>query len=99
MPWSWEVGPEPVAMPGVQSMAGESASEDAPGRDKDGTLSVSEAVNLVKGKVKSLPTLVVTGEVTGFRGPNARSGHWTSRCGSTSTKSSISTCGTACRSR
>lgn len=75
MPWSWEVGPEPVAMPGVQSMAGESASEDAPGRDKDGTLSVSEAVNLVKGKVKSLPTLVVTGEVTGFRGPNARSGH------------------------
>lgn len=38
-------------------------------------LSVSEAVALVKGQVDKLPELVVIGEVTGFRGPNARSGH------------------------
>ena len=39
------------------------------------TLSVSDAVSLAKQRVASTPTLVVTGEVTGFRGPNARSGH------------------------
>ena len=39
------------------------------------TLTVTDAVTLAKQKVSSTPTLVVTGEVTGFRGPNARSGH------------------------
>lgn len=38
-------------------------------------LSVSEAVRLAKGAVSSIPAFVVVGEVSGFRGPNARSGH------------------------
>ena len=38
-------------------------------------LTVSQAVNVAKGAVTSIPTMVVLGEVTGFRGPNARSGH------------------------
>ncbi|MCH3968202.1 MAG: exodeoxyribonuclease VII large subunit [Atopobiaceae bacterium] len=38
-------------------------------------LSVSEAVATAKGAVAGLGTFVVMGEVTGFRGPNARSGH------------------------
>ena len=47
---------------------GEARQEQAP-------LSVSDAVALAKGAVSAWPTLVVTGEVSGFRGPNARSGH------------------------
>ena len=42
---------------------------------KEAPLSVSEAVSLAKGAVEAWPTLVVSGEVSGFRGPNARSGH------------------------
>lgn len=38
-------------------------------------LTVSDAVALAKGNVAAWPTLVVNGEVSGFRGPNARSGH------------------------
>lgn len=38
-------------------------------------LSVSDAVGLAKSLVGGTPTLLVTGEVSGFRGPNARSGH------------------------
>ena len=38
-------------------------------------LSVTDAVALAKGAVSAWPTLVVNGEVSGFRGPNARSGH------------------------
>ncbi|MGN0055133.1 MAG: exodeoxyribonuclease VII large subunit [Atopobiaceae bacterium] len=38
-------------------------------------LSVTDAVGLAKGLVGNTPTLLVTGEVSGFRGPNARSGH------------------------
>ena len=38
-------------------------------------ISVSDAVSLAKGAVTAWPTLVVNGEVSGFRGPNARSGH------------------------
>ena len=38
-------------------------------------ISVSDAVGLAKGAVSQWPTLVVAGEVSGFRGPNARSGH------------------------
>jgi len=40
-----------------------------------GALSVTEAAKLTKSTVRSLGTLVVAGEVSGFRGPNARSGH------------------------
>ncbi len=39
------------------------------------TLSVSEAVGMAKGNVSAWPAVTVTGEVSGFRGPNARSGH------------------------
>ncbi|MGI6755324.1 MAG: exodeoxyribonuclease VII large subunit [Atopobiaceae bacterium] len=39
------------------------------------TLSVTDAVTLAKDRVSDTPTLVVTGEVSGFSGPNARSGH------------------------
>ena len=38
-------------------------------------LSVSEAVRIAKGAVSAIPAFVVIGEVSGFRGPNARSGH------------------------
>ena len=38
-------------------------------------VSVSDAVALAKASVKAVPRLTVTGEVSGFRGPNARSGH------------------------
>ncbi len=43
-------------------------------KDAD-TLSVSQAVDLAAGALDALPQLTVIGEVTGFRGPNARSGH------------------------
>ncbi|MBQ9057932.1 MAG: exodeoxyribonuclease VII large subunit [Atopobiaceae bacterium] len=45
-----------------------SAVEESP-------LSVSVAVGLAKQQVHSLGSLLVSGEVSGFRGPNARSGH------------------------
>lgn len=38
-------------------------------------LSVSRVVEVAKACVGTMPTFVVVGEVTGFRGPNARSGH------------------------
>ncbi|MDO4848225.1 MAG: exodeoxyribonuclease VII large subunit [Coriobacteriia bacterium] len=43
--------------------------------NEQGALSVSEAVGLAKSNVSAWPALTVTGEVSGFRGPNARSGH------------------------
>ena len=44
-------------------------------RASSAPISVSDAVALAKGAVSAWPTLVVSGEVSGFRGPNARSGH------------------------
>ncbi len=38
-------------------------------------LSVSQAAELAAGALDAIPQLTVIGEVTGFRGPNARSGH------------------------
>ena len=38
-------------------------------------ISVSQALADAKACLHALPTMVVAGEVTGFRGPNARSGH------------------------
>lgn len=38
-------------------------------------LSVSQAAELAAGALHGLPKITVLGEVTGFRGPNARSGH------------------------
>ena len=45
------------------------------GAKGEAPLSVSQAVGAAKARVGEMPTLSVTGEVTGFRGPNARSGH------------------------
>ena len=42
---------------------------------EDGALSVSQAVEFAAGALDAIPQLTVLGEVTGFRGPNARSGH------------------------
>ena len=38
-------------------------------------LTVAEAVNAAKAQINAMQILAVSGEVTGFRGPNARSGH------------------------
>ncbi len=59
-------GRNPLAARAVVSDGAEQA--DAP-------LSVSAAVGTAKACVNGLGTLSVAGEVTGFRGPNARSGH------------------------
>ncbi|MDO4796670.1 MAG: exodeoxyribonuclease VII large subunit [Coriobacteriales bacterium] len=48
---------------------------DANEHESGDMLSVSDAISLAKARVGGMPTLVVTGEVSGFRGPNARSGH------------------------
>ena len=42
--------------------------------DED-ALSVSQAAELAAGALHDIPKITVLGEVTGFRGPNARSGH------------------------
>lgn len=47
----------------------------APAREGEAPLSVTDAVALAKGAVSAWPRLQVNGEVSGFRGPNARSGH------------------------
>lgn len=47
---------------------------DRGGGDAD-ILSVSQAMELAAGALDAIPALTVLGEVTGFRGPNARSGH------------------------
>lgn len=52
---------------GASTPAGAGAPEDA--------LSVARAVGLAAGALDNLPEMTVLGEVTGFRGPNARSGH------------------------
>ena len=72
------------------------AAAERQGSKGDAPLSVSQAVGAAKERVGEMPALSVTGEVTGFRGPNARSGHcyfqvkddaapWTSSCGAAST--------------
>ena len=45
------------------------------GGDDPEALSVSQAMEIASGALDAIPTLTVLGEVTGFRGPNARSGH------------------------
>ena len=49
-----------------------SAALDAASREP---ISVSSAVGAAKARVGEMGSFLVTGEVTGFRGPNARSGH------------------------
>ena len=48
---------------------------DATGEGEPEALSVSQAMGIAAGALDAIPTLTVLGEVTGFRGPNARSGH------------------------
>lgn len=38
-------------------------------------MSVSDALSLAKGALETIPRICITGEVSGFRGQNARSGH------------------------
>ena len=45
------------------------------GSGDEAPLTVSQAVGVAKAHVAEIATLNVTGEVSGFRGPNARSGH------------------------
>ena len=47
-------------------------SEDSGG---DAVLTVTQAITRAAGAIDAIPRLTVLGEVTGFRGPNARSGH------------------------
>lgn len=56
----------------VEAAAGEGA---LPEGAQEEPLSVSEAVGRANGVVSGLGQLLVVGEVSGFRGPNARSGH------------------------
>lgn len=59
----------------ANAMAGsEAAGQSAAGKDTD-ALSVSQAVEMAANALDAIPQLTVIGEVTGFRGPNARSGH------------------------
>ena len=48
---------------------------DAREKDQAAPLSVSQAVGAAKRTVNAMGTFMVVGEVSGFRGPNARSGH------------------------
>lgn len=43
--------------------------------EKDDALTVSQAAEMAAGALNAIPKITVLGEVTGFRGPNARSGH------------------------
>ena len=47
----------------------------APASGGGDALSVSQAVKMAADVVDGIPQLAILGEVTGFRGPNARSGH------------------------
>lgn len=55
----------------------DSSSEDMNFKEKEEkhVLSVSEAIIVIKENITRIPLLTVVGEVSGFRGPNARSGH------------------------
>lgn len=60
----------------VWDLTGRSAAAEYDGGGEERKeLSVSQAVEIAAGALDAIPTLSVLGEVTGFRGPNARSGH------------------------
>lgn len=59
-------------------MSGWNLTGAAPGAGEEGAgeaISVSQALSLASGALDTIPQITVLGEVTGFRGPNARSGH------------------------
>ncbi|WP_302154226.1 exodeoxyribonuclease VII large subunit [uncultured Enorma sp.] len=67
---TWNLtGTTPLADTSTQA-----TTQHGAGHDED-ALSVSQAVELAANALDALPLLTVIGEVTGFRGPNARSGH------------------------
>ena len=83
---TWNLTGAPRSFSGARSRAQHEAQGELPweragasagdgGDGADDALSVSQAVALAAGALDALPTLTVIGEVTGFRGPNARSGH------------------------
>ena len=51
------------------------SSSSASGAEKAEALTVSQAAEMAAGALNTIPRITVLGEVTGFRGPNARSGH------------------------
>ena len=59
------------------NLTGNTVSAEFDGSDEQERkeLSVSQAVEIAAGALDAIPQLSVLGEVTGFRGPNARSGH------------------------
>ena len=59
------------------NLTGNAVSAEFDGSDEQERkeLSVSQAVEIAAGALDAIPQLSVLGEVTGFRGPNARSGH------------------------
>lgn len=57
---------------GAWNLTGTSAPVQGAAKD---ALSVTQAVELAAGALDALPQITMLGEVTGFRGPNARSGH------------------------
>lgn len=67
MSWSWDRGEEPQATP--------APTLSAPASDEKSAFSVAEAVGLAQQAIADLPSLQVIGEISGFHGPNARSGH------------------------
>ena len=60
---------------GRNPLAGGRAAPAEGRRAGSAPLSVSAAVGEAKSAVNAMPTLAVAGEISGFRGPNARSGH------------------------
>lgn len=58
----------------VWNLTGSSPEAPSSAPDED-ALSVSQAAELAAGALHDIPKITVLGEVTGFRGPNARSGH------------------------
>ncbi|MDY2776902.1 MAG: exodeoxyribonuclease VII large subunit [Collinsella sp.] len=59
-------------MSGWSLTGGSTGVETGTGGD---ALSVSQAVDMAAGAIDAIPQITVLGEVTGFREPNARSGH------------------------
>ena len=59
----------------VWNLTAEKPPAPASAAGEDEALSVSQAAELAAGALTAIPKLTVLGEVTGFRGPNARSGH------------------------
>ena len=59
------------------NLTGNAVSAEFDGSDEQERkeLSVSQAVEIAAGALDAIPQLSVLAEVTGFRGPNARSGH------------------------